>query len=267
MSEEKSQITIGNLESNTILMLYLLSKYNDENCIFFPMEVNPRFLIKKEYFYLNNILWSCSEQLTKDKSKYHLTCDFTYPYGRDFFSKIYDICPYENIFVLPLLLMFISREGKHLYHANMLIYNKELNVLERFEPHGKSSITIHKLYNEKKLNEELNVFAKNLGGENCRYISPMNYCPDLGIQRLIEREDNDLIDLCSIWTFIYTDYRLKYPEKTREEIIDELVHIEKREDIKTLARKIISHIKTIYDKLLQTKTNQEIVDLIRELEF
>lgn len=265
MSEEKTELIIGTLESSTILLLYLMSRYHSEKCIFFPLHIEPGFKTKKEDFYLNQLVWSCTE-------KNFLTCSFIYPYGDivKFITEILadDSCSTQNIIVLPFTLMYISRKGKQLYHNNVLIYNRELNELERFEPHGKSSLTIHKLYAEELLDKELNEFAKSLGGENCKYISPMDYCPDIGIQRLIEREgNNELIDLCTIWTFIYTDFRLKYAEKTRDEIINELMSQTSLEDIKKLAKTIILMIKEIYNKLLQTKTDEDIINLIKELNF
>jgi hypothetical protein len=143
----------------------------------------------------------------------------------------------------------------------MLIYNKTLNELERFEPHGKTSTELSFYYQDNVLNENLKLFAKKIHPD-CKYVSPMNYCLDLGIQAEIETEFSEspeMIGLCTIWSFIYANERLKYPEKSRDEIV-RMISDNKR-DYKNQAVEIVKFIKEAYLSLKETRTEED-VDIV-----
>jgi hypothetical protein len=275
MSElkETNEIKKGSHKSNIILMLYLMAKFNqdDNKCIFFPISIEPGF--KYKISSINTVRWLC----------YFGFCDFEY----NQISKSYidDMCNYKSEFiVMPLTLnsVIIDEDNsiidednldkiqyKKIGHSNMLIYNKTLNELERFEPHGKTSRTTERLYNNQLLDEKLLQFAKEKIDENCTYVSPMNYCLDVGIQAEIEREvkinneDKQLIGLCTIWTFIYANERLKYPEKSRDEIVRMIS--DNKGHYKNQALEIIKFIKEAYISLSSTRTEEEIYTVLQNL--
>ena len=60
-------------------------------------------------------------------------------------------------------------------HANMLVYDKKLNSIERFEPHG-----IYDL-NDSYIDTQIKQFFESFN-DNVKYISPKQFCPKFGPQ-------------------------------------------------------------------------------------
>lgn len=98
-------------------------------------------------------------------------------------------------------------------HANLIIYDKKNNTIERFEPYG----TIPYLENDK-----LNDFIKELGvkylSREVKYLSPQDLFGSLGFQTI--SMDNkpemkklaDPVGNCLAWTFWYLEMRVSNPD-------------------------------------------------------
>jgi hypothetical protein len=103
-------------------------------------------------------------------------------------------------------------------HANILIFDNVNKTVERFEPHGKS-----RKYNSEKLDAALTKeFNKNI--EDIKYITPLDFCPNISFQRREEYFDklkNDPSGFCVAWSIWYADMRLTSPDIP----IDQLVNI------------------------------------------
>jgi len=134
-------------------------------------------------------------------------------------------------------------------HANMLIYNVELNELYRFEPHGEKYEKEELFFGSKdvpdeQLNKLLNNFTNNemviKELKKIKYISPVESCPKIkksvrsGFQAmenyylqiiLSEKEMNELNKseggFCQVWSWFMLDLIMLNPNKTISDIYKE----------------------------------------------
>jgi hypothetical protein len=203
----------------TVQMLFLMGKFSEKSCIFLPISFGPidekSYQEQTETGSLTTLSWYCTAQ----------KCIFQRPpimSAKDFFGYLKEcIENSERLSVIPIKLLTNTGVG----HANMLIYDKINNTLERFEPHGQITLDI---YNPPLLDKSLPaMFEKNITGKPVKYIALEAFCPAKGPQVLeeIAREKMGITfntgkGLCSVWSFIYADIRLSYPDKSPSEIID-----------------------------------------------
>jgi hypothetical protein len=143
-----------------------------------------------------------------------------------------------------IYILFIIGQDINMNHANALIFNNKNKVLLRFEPHG--SNVDERIYNPKKLDKELNMFAKTLGA-GWTYKAPIDYCPIIGPQikeNLIVNElkrNNaggfhplEAKGFCGAWSMIFIEYKLRNPKLSDKSIINHILKL----DGLTLANKI-----------------------------
>ena len=98
-------------------------------------------------------------------------------------------------------------------HANIIIYDKQTNILERFEPYGIIP------YLE---NSQLNVFIENIGknyiNKNLTYRSPKDIFGDIGFQTIsndsnqMVRNIGDPAGFCLSWTLWYLEMKINNPD-------------------------------------------------------
>jgi len=109
-------------------------------------------------------------------------------------------------------------QGAYGNHANMLIYDKKYNTVERFESFGKGT-----WYQQDLLDQALSKYFKK--EYNMEYVSPLDWCPT-NIQGDQEAElekgkvKGNTKNFCQAWSFWYADLRLSNPELTRDQVID-----------------------------------------------
>jgi len=119
-------------------------------------------------------------------------------------------------------------------HENMLIYDAEVNEIERFEPHG-GTMPFRYDYNEHKLDFLLEAKFKEID-KNIKYIRPKDFLPKIGFQTLEEKymKFEDPAGFCSTWAIWYADVRIKYGIQgiSREKLVLKI--------IKTMRKKKIS---------------------------
>lgn len=135
-------------------------------------------------------------------------------------------------------------------HANMLLYDRTTNTVERFEPDLLHDLT--RILQQRRMDRALaQYFNDNL---DMKYVSPMDWCP-VSIQGLQEREvkmgnvTGKTVDFCQAWSFWYADLRLSNPEISREQVIDYAVQ-ELKTRPETLTEYIIAYTKK-YEEFLQ----------------
>lgn len=119
-------------------------------------------------------------------------------------------------------------------HSNILIYDSQLNIVERFEPNGSSSPAGY-YYNSSKLDEllklELNKYIQNYN-----FLSPKEYLPKIGFQMYenLENKKKKIGDpggYCSSWSLWYASIVLKYPDINRQKLILKLIYTIKKSQI------------------------------------
>lgn len=151
------------------------------------------------------------------------------------------------------------REGSH---ANYLIYDKQLNEIERFEPHG-ATIPIGLNYNAELFDNLLETRFKNII-KDVIYVRPSNYLPKIGFQLLdvIEKKHKHIGDpggFCALWSIWYTDMRMTYPDIPRTKLVNKLLETLRKNNIsfKNMIRNYASNIINIRDKIFE-KVNIDI---------
>ena len=110
----------------------------------------------------------------------------------------------QNIFKFKkYVFIIIAIYNDFLYHANVLIFDRDKKLIIHFEPHGKLNIYVGKLYETLK-----NIFKKELKG--FKYITPIEYLPidayqsmyDGGSQYISKVGD---LGFCCAWCFWFIE--------------------------------------------------------------
>jgi hypothetical protein len=183
-------------------------------------------------------------------------------YLNDIASQVADcIIRGQTIIIIPLQIKV--PEG---FHANVLIYRKNNNELEHFEPHGKFfSLDKPEGYVEKTKKYLFSVFVKMINTEliRARYkMPPIKYtesndvCPYInGMQNLegyskLTKTKAEPSGYCSAWSMFFTELCLKNPEIPSsillDNIYDKLVKTENASDY--LKKVIRGYAGIIYEK-------------------
>ena len=138
----------------------------------------------------------------------------------------------QPVIIIPLLFQF--SDGTH--HANMLIYRKDLNTIEHFEPHG-SYIDLRKDYGDKittilqllidKINEINNTSSSrfyNVLPNNIRLIPSNEVCiRTRGLQAIQSQLASFRIEgpgYCQMWSLLFAEMALLNPTINSADILD-----------------------------------------------
>ena len=136
-------------------------------------------------------------------------------------------------------------------HSNVLIYRRRTNAIEHFEPHGgefkeseKEQANI-----ERKIDFFIRIFNAELKKDNIHavtYVAATNVCPYLqGLQTI---ENNSLLKkskgepggYCSIWSMFFAELCLKNPDKSSEEILEDIYnYLTTKENANNYLKKVI----------------------------
>ena len=132
------------------------------------------------------------------------------------------------------------------FHANFLLYDKNVNEIERFEPHGKGELT----------GKEINQAFKNLFAKfGIKYISQIDFCPVLGPQFFDEvygkKLKTDPGGFCQAWSTYWISLRLANPDISREILMDKLMKSIKLGDFKNFIRNFSFYILQERDEILK----------------
>lgn len=124
-------------------------------------------------------------------------------------------------------MLCIREDSKRKLHVNAIIINKNRNVIERFEPNGIA------WYDNKILDLHIQKYAD----EHDMLYDNINTCIELQ-----SKEDiyHDIKGNCSLWSFWYIEYRLRYPKLTREKVIRDLLLTYKHDSL--LLHKMIVYV-------------------------
>lgn len=160
-----------------------------------------------------------------------------------------DISNFINNMKTRFLLFKISIITKYNFtHANILLYDKEKNTLERFEPYGS-----HILLNDNDLNNYIKLLFKDI--KDITFLYPQIYMNNTKFQ-LISRDSYDdkrkLADpggYCLAWCFWYIELKMKNPD------IDSKILVEKT--LENILKKydILDYIRGYAKKLDEMKNN------------
>lgn len=263
-------------------MTYLMLKYQN-SCVFIPRVLEP--VSHSEFVKLSTknqgdftLTWRCMDKVERkfvitqgknplrkikppgpeDLTTDDIRCRLVAPYALRYSMKIYikflkDCFKNKRMTIIPIALYDINRLG----HANMLIYDNEKKVLERFEPHGSLSPSE---YNPDELDKALTKFATYLD-PTATYISPKEFCLRNGPQTVETITEQQLgtglqIGSCGIWSLLYADIRLSKPDISQKSVNIFLANSVHKKDPTILhyVVKVVSMMISLSNKLKQSHT-------------
>lgn len=243
---------------DNILWLYLLLKNHSNTCTV----INDQF--DKNNSGIENYFKSIGFEYSK---KYHfLNTELLWTRNKLYFINNFDILfkkcldnKKKRFIIIPLGI--ILKNGAHL---NYLIYDRRVNEIERFEPHG-ASFPLGFNYFPDVLDENLRSHF-----EDIKYVSPKDYLPRIGFQKMEFMEHTkvrigDPEGLCAAISTWYVDMRLTYSEFSREKLVKKLIKYIKfnHVSIKNMIRNYTKDILNERDSLL-SKHELDINDWMNE---
>lgn len=154
-------------------------------------------------------------------------------------------------------------------HANYLIYDSEINEIERFEPTG-SHNPYRFNYNPTLLDTMLERKLKEII-KDVIYVKPSDYLPKIGFQLLDTMESGrakrigDPGGFCAAWAMWYVDMRISNPGIPRKILVEGIIKKIKQynHSFKNIIRNYTNNIIEIRDKIL-SKGNIDINEWINE---
>lgn len=198
----------SNVFFNLSNLLYYLEKYDDVTTIISSNIYNALF----------GLWWKCIGK--------RRTLLFPDNFENDFIAFLRNDS--KRFLILPLTLQdirhcYIPQPNPQTDHTNMLLYDKETGILERFEPHGYTSTRYPEFYNTSQLDIELDLYFKNPVFKVSKYLSPIESCPELGPQ-ILETSEKLLpnVGFCTIWSYWYINLRLANPYITNRVLLQNL---------------------------------------------
>ena len=139
-------------------------------------------------------------------------------------------------------------------HANVLIYDRKINEIERFEPNG-SSYPYNFNYNPKLLDQYLKEKFTEVF-KDCKYIYPKDYLPKIGFQLLEDHNKNKKIGdpggFCAVWCVWYCYMRIKNNTLARKRFVLKVINKIRYVNLpfKTIIRNYAQRIVNLRNKLL-----------------
>jgi hypothetical protein len=245
---------VGYHTVTNIFYLYLFTKYKS------------RCIIKTNHSLGFNIYISPFEN--DQTQKYHRNMDYSH------ISKQLVQCIKNGteLTIIPLSLRMINGG-----HANLLIYRKNGNIIEHFEPQGAefsdNTLAVH-------INNELNNFIKVLndiltsnGLVPVRLVPSSVVCPlEDGLQNLESDVENTILDTgnfesegyCAVWSLFFTELALENPTIESSDLVKHILITSKSDPnyLKHVVRGYVIYIseriETYFSILFRENENEKI---------
>jgi len=241
-----------------LYIIILLQKYNILGVPYLPnsqnLQNNKKLIENKKFSNVtfNNLKEEIIKYLYHSEEIMHFRI-----YWAD--EKNYIISPkigeaIQNIFkfkkyVFIILLIY----NEFLSHANVLIFDRDKKIIIHFEPHGKISCYVGKLYETLK-----NIFKKELKG--FKYIAPMEYLPIDAYQSMYDNgaiydtKVGDRKGYCSAWCFWFIELYINNTKYDLKSLVSKSI------------KKLINTKYTFIDYIRNyaNHLNNKMVELLRE---
>jgi histone H3/H4 len=155
-----------------------------------------------------------------------------------------------------------------IFHANLLIFNKNTNSVYHFEPYGKTyygntnhdiNVKIRKVFEGfiNNVNKKISQMYKHKS--DLKYIPPTHTCPEIeGIQQIEEniktmKQKTEGNGYCALWVTLIAELVLLNPSMTPDMITTELLSKTKN---KEFMAKILLNIARGYSEVVSKKINK-----------
>lgn len=263
---------IGSTWWEIIQYRYLMEKYQT-SCVFFPWDFHPisdseySSVTEKAYGGVIALTWVCKAE-GKNCSLYPPSVLNSWVKYTNYLVEC--IKNSKRLSIIPLELYIKNIKG----HSNTLVFDKVSKTLERFDPNGGTSdpdFAPSEL--DSQLEKLFSIILKPLlNGEKLKYMSPLDFCPKIGVQ-MIEKATRIKLGVpiergfCSVWAFVYSNFRLRFPEQDRSTITKFLVS-DKRGNLYTYIENVIVMVARLSESLRKAKDDDEIQKiLIKETKY
>lgn len=146
----------------------------------------------------------------------------------------------------------------HMTHANIIIYDKKTNHVERFEPYGN---TVFLMKDLDKLDVYLKKLFKKIINPDTVYIGPKDYMSNAKFQLISKETDPDYKKLgdptgfCLAWSYWFVELRLQNPDTPIEDLVDNALS-----EIINSGETILSYIRN-YSKKLDNYKNEFLTEI------
>lgn len=194
-----------------LTLLYLHFSF-DNLAVVLPLEQSID-KIKRKHF---QIIWTCNK---KDGELY---------IPNYFYDQFIKYLKDDNIrYIVSSLHLhscyYVSEGG----HANILLFDKKTNQIDRFEPNGKIASMDKQWYNSNNLDKKLKEFFESTF-KGVKYISPKEFMPNEGPQLLqinenIQNKNIDPNGFCVGFCTLYVEMRVN--GVTRDVVIKKINNI------------------------------------------
>lgn len=123
----------------------------------------------------------------------------------------------KNEYIVVYLIIVIN---DNMSHANILLYSKKTNEIERFDPMGYAPYIRN---DGAYLDNKLDTYFSNVI-KNSKYVRQKEYMSNIGMQKIELTEPyntyiGDPLGFCAVWSIWYVDMRLSYPDVQRKKLI------------------------------------------------
>lgn len=229
-------ITAGNIDKQKLFLIYFIAKY-PKYCI--PFDIT-------KHNYEGYLLYINVGKNINDSKLIYGSNDSKNVESHIMFINSLEKCLKDDnvdlsrdksrsLIVMPLLIKL----GENQAHYNFIIYNKQKNTLERFEPNGsnvfisQTPIIDHMFTTIQNGSLRKFILDNTQHTTGYRYIDPNNMCPNIsgseGFQ-LIESQEISMSSLdpggfCLYWSMFYLDNRLKNPQIDNETLTIQLMNM------------------------------------------
>ena len=217
IDKKESFIHLGKNATTMMAITYIVSKYPFARAIL----PTPGTKAKKNEW---SIKWSWNIEKQ----------EFIFETPENFWNKWNEFMKDKSVRFIIVYVALTSKPTDHQgHHANMLIYDKNNNEMERFDGLGSN---IHKFYGINKFDKRVEEFFKeNDKMKNMKYFVPLDYCPNMPVFQMKEINDIPGADLrgnCAVWALWYVNVRLANPKLTRKQVV--LFAMRKLEKVESL---------------------------------
>jgi hypothetical protein len=190
--------------------LFVLSKYPYAFLIY-PRETDTQKLKKTDF----KIMWKWSKKDEEFK--------LTFPKG---FWDTWKQGMYDP--TIRFIISYLSLKAELGAHANVIIYDKATNEMERFDSHGQY---LSEKYRSELLDEQLKEAFKEhddiVPKDKFKYFAPISYCPKMPVFQSKEVDDIPGVDLtgnCAVWRLWYVNIRMENPTVNRKKLVRLAAH-------------------------------------------
>jgi len=240
-------------------LLFLQKKYNN-----ISSSLTKNFIENKK---LDNYYNSLG--IVKSYKIEYLNFEIIWAYQSIFFPTNLENTIKNKLINSDYLIIPIGIELSNGSHGNILIYDKNINQIERFEPNG-SDYPYGFNYNPSLLDDLLELKFNNLI-PNVKYVRPIEYLPKIGFQLLEAQEHyktkkiGDPGGFCAAWSLWFADMRIKFGEFDRKSIVNKLIKEIRlsNKSFKNIIRDYSKNITDLRDEYLN-KINIDINDWLND---